>query len=95
MQRRPAPVLLALALVFAAASANAACFADYKAKRDSPLRLHYGVIRLPDAACSAPAQAIRQRIARDGWTLLTVLGTFDAAGAEERRSDAGEFYLRY
>lgn len=95
MQCRLSPILLALALVVTAASADAACFADYKAKRDSPLRLHYGVIRLPDAACSAPAQAIRQRIARDGWTLLTVIGTFDAAGAEERRRDAGEFYLRY
>ena len=79
-------------------AADAACFADYKAKKDGPLRLHYGVIQLPDAACGAPSAAVnlvRDRIAADGWTLLNVLSTFGNEGLNERRASAGDFYLRY
>ena len=99
MRRILAPVLLALVLSgAAAAAANAACYADYKAKRDRPLRLHYGVIELRDAACRNRAlaeRAITRRISADGWTLLTVLSTFGPEGLEARRANAGEFYLRY
>ena len=37
------------------------------------------------------------RIAVDGWTLLTVVSVFDETGLadDERRSNAGAFYLRY
>jgi hypothetical protein len=77
--------------------AQAACYADYKAKRDRPLQLHYGVIELPDAACT-PATArseISRRIGGDGWKLLNVLGIFGADGLNARRSDAGAYFLRY
>lgn len=90
--------LLALLLI-AAAPAAAQCYADYKAKKDNPLRLHYGVIQLQPAACRAgPAAAgpvIRGRIARDGWTLLNVLAVFGPEGLAERRDSAGAFFLRY
>lgn len=99
MRRFLAPFVLALVLIGAAAtSSQAACFADYKAKRDAPLRLHYGVIELRDAACrntGAAERAIKRRIAGDGWTLLTVLSTFGPEGLQARRANAGEFYLRY
>lgn len=95
MRRYHAPTLSAFALVLLAAAAEAECFVDYKAKRDDPLRLHYGVMRLPDAACADPAPAVGRRLAGDGWQLLTIMGTFDASGAEQRRGDAGEYYLRY
>ena len=62
--RRCRPAVLALALVLAAPMAEAACYADYKAKQDAPLRLHYGVIQLPDSAC-APGPAAAE-IARLG-----------------------------
>ena len=78
--------------------AQAACYADYKAKRDNPLQLHYGVIELPDAACQsrgAAAAAITPRLARDGWTLLNVLGLFDQSQLGSRKSNAGQFFLRY
>lgn len=100
----PVPRLLArcaAALVFTvvvASAAQAACYADYKAKRDAPLRLHYGVIALPDRACgntAAAARIIQRRIGRDGWTLLTVLSTFGDEGLRARRANAGDFYLRY
>ncbi|MFC7702886.1 hypothetical protein ACFQXB_01605 [Plastorhodobacter daqingensis] len=91
-------LVLSAVLAMAAPVAQAACYADYKAKRDNPLRLHYGVIELPDRACSgqqAAAQAISGRIARDGWTLLNVLSIFGPDGLTERRASAGQFYLRY
>jgi uncharacterized membrane protein len=92
--------LLTAALIAAAAAlpAQAACYADYKAKRDNPLRLHYGVIELPDAACRGGAAAEREialRIGRDGWTLLNIMAIFGAEGLAERRDSAGQFYLRY
>ena len=52
--------------------ATAACYADYKAKQDNPLKLHYGVIELPDVACGSAQDAapeVSRRIAADGWTL--------------------------
>ena len=87
----------ALALVLAL-PAQAACYADYKAKRDGPLRLHYGVIELPDSACSSKAKAATvtaDRIARGGWTLLSIVSTFGSDGLKKRRDRAGDFYLRY
>lgn len=91
---KTALVILALCV---ATPASAACYADYKAKQDSPLRLHYGVIELPDNACSAKAarQRISQRIARGGWSLLEVMSTFDESGLNTRRARAGEFFLKY
>ena len=86
-------ILLAL---FAATSAQAACYADYKAKRDNPLRLHYGVTQLGDTCTPEAAQAkLQPLLAADGWTLLTVLGVFDETGLEERKASAGDNFLRY
>jgi hypothetical protein len=84
----------------AALPAAAECFADYKAKRDDPLRLHYGVIALPDAACSdrdSAGEAIAARIGVDGWTLLAVVSVFGENGLEDekRRESAGDYFLRY
>ncbi len=97
---RRSPLFLAtfIAATLMAQASLAACFADYKAKRDGPLRLHYGVVELPEAACTdsaAAARAISSRIARDGWTLLNVMSIFGRDGLEERKASAGEFYLRY
>lgn len=78
--------------------AQAACYADYKAKRDKPLRLHYGVIELPDNACGSrkdAAEAIRDRLARANWQLLNVVGLFDRDGLDKRRDSAGDFFLRF
>lgn len=90
-------VLLMLLLpILAATPAAAACYADYKAKRDGPLRLHYGVIQLSDAQCSAEgaAAALAARLG-DGWQLLEVVSVFGDEGLEGRRASAGEYYLRY
>jgi len=92
-------IALAFALALASAlPAGAACYADYKAKQDDPLRLHYGVIELPDIACgsrSAAEDAARPRLARGGWELLNVVGIFGPEGLDERRESAGEYFLRF
>lgn len=89
---------LALALGLAAAGgAEAACYADYKAKRQPPLQLHYGVMEIPDDACTpgAAERILRQRLRAGGWQLLQVIGVFGPEGLEARRASAGEYYLRF
>lgn len=93
------PRTLALAALLAALAlpAKAACFADYKAKQDGPLRLHYGVIELPDSACSAAAARAEatRRLGAQGWTLLNIISVFGPEGLEERKANAGAHFLRY
>lgn len=91
------PLALAGMLLLAANPALAACYADYRAKMDNPLRLHYGVIELPQDACSVPAAApvIAERIAGAGWELLQVVSVFDEQGLATRRADAAAFFLRF
>lgn len=86
-----------LALALGATAAHAGCYADYKAKKDDPLQLHYGVIALPQSLCDGGnvAAAIAPRLAKEGWTLLNVLSVFEDAGLSERKASAGPFYLRF
>lgn len=91
-------IAAALISLATANTAQAACFADYKAKKDNPLQLHYGVMELPASACgsaSSAAGAIAPRLAKAGWTLLNVLSVFDESGLAERKNSAGRHYLRY
>jgi uncharacterized membrane protein len=93
---RLTPLVAALAFVLAS-PAGAACYADYKAKQDNPLRLHYGVIEVPDSACSpGAAQSVAaQRLQAAGWTLTNIMSVFGPEGLDQRKADAGEFFLRY
>jgi hypothetical protein len=91
-------LILATVITMAALPASAECFADYKAKQDDPLRLHYGVAQVSDAACtggSDPGAEIAPRLAGSGWQLLNVLSVFGPEGLEERKSSAGEYFLRF
>jgi hypothetical protein len=95
---RPIRILLASGLLaILAGQAAAACYADYRARTEDPLRLHYGVIELPESACTVEAAqpVIARRIAADGWQLLQVISVFDESGLDARRSDAGAYFLRY
>lgn len=76
--------------------ASAQCYADYKAKQDNPLRLHYGVAQI-SGACSGSNAAgqISSKLAKEGWTLLQVLGVFGPEGLDQRKASAGRFYLRF
>lgn len=59
-------------LTLAAQGAQAACEIEYKAKRDTPLELFYGVTTV-DAPCPTAESALRARLAGQGLTLLKVL----------------------
>ena len=89
-------VILTLGLVLAG-PASAECYADYKAKQDDPLRLHYGVAQVSDGNCSPDAAQgeLAPRLAAAGWTLLNVVSTFGPEGLGERQASAGDFFLRY
>lgn len=63
---------VALVLMLAAQTAQAACEVEYKAKRDSPFKLFYNVTTV-DAPCSAAEGALRGQLARQGLTLLKVM----------------------
>lgn len=88
--------LFSLLFWMSATAAQAACYADYKAKQDGPLRLHYGVAEVRGACNKDSATTqLRADLAGDGWQLLNVLGVFDDSGLEDRRESAGEYFLRY
>ena len=89
---------LSLALVLLAGlalPAQAECYADYKAKQDDPLRLHYGVAQVSSCDTGAAEAELAPRLAADGWTLLNVLSTFGPEGLEERKDSAGAYFLHY
>lgn len=88
-------VVLGLSLIAGPGFADP-CYADYKAKKDNPLRLHYGVMELRQNCTRKSAnREVRRRIARDGWTLLNVLSVFEAPQLAGKEQSAGKFYLRY
>lgn len=83
-----------------AGTQSAGCYADYKAKKDGPLRLHYGVAKLSDSTCGpdlprSASATLSSRLAADGWRLLTVLSIFGPEGLEGRKDSAGTYFLRY
>lgn len=89
--------LLCAALVAGAVPAAAAgCYADYKAKRDNPLRLHYGVAQINGACDAGSARSeLSDRLAAKGWTLLNILSVFGEEGLDQRKDSAGPNYLRF
>jgi len=96
MKHTLALLCTAASLLLAAPAFAESCYADYKAKQDNPLRLHYGVIQI-DGPCnkeSAKSQT-SSRLQAEGWTLLSILSTFGADGLAERKQSAGPYYLRF
>ncbi len=89
-----------IALLFTAVltvPAQAACYADYKAKQDDPLRLHYGVAQVPNDSCNVAAatKVLAPHLEQKSWTLLTVLSVFSEAQLNTKKEAAGAFFLRY
>ena len=67
-------LIAALMLSIVSTPAHAACYAEYKAKRDNPLELFYGVAQVGGPCTVAAASAeLRARLAQQGLTLLKVL----------------------
>ena len=77
---------------------QAACYADYKASRDNPLKLHYGVMRIDTNPCAMSGKVksiVAKRLGAAGWKLLGVQSVFDDAGLGKRKKDAGNYFLRF
>ena len=78
--------------------AQAACYADYKAKQENPLKLHYGVVQADISPCAMSdnvTSQVRQRLQAAGWQLLQVQSVFDDSGLGRRKQDAGQYFLRF
>ncbi|MGH1452887.1 MAG: hypothetical protein ACRBBV_06915 [Paracoccaceae bacterium] len=93
-------IILSLAAIMALTLAQPAqaadCYADYKAKQDSPLRLHYGVMQLRGACTKQNARAeLSARLKQNGWTLLNVLSVFDGSVLQGKQANAGQYFLRF
>lgn len=91
------PLLAGITAAVLAGPAAAECYADYKAKQDAPLRLHYGVAQLADQPCDRKAAdaELRPRLKAQGWQLLNIVSTFGPEGLQERKANAGPYFLRY
>lgn len=69
-------LLLTLGLVFSVTTvADAACVAEYKAKRSNPTQYEHGRMNVPDSACTRDAAApiVRAKLADRGWTLMAIV----------------------
>ena len=80
-----------------AGQASAQCYADFKAKQDNPLRLQYGIVELPQSACTSrqAAQDYASRvIAQTGWTLLQIESIFGPSEFNSRSAHASVIHHR-
>jgi len=87
-----------LCALLLAGTADAACYVEYKAKKDNPLNLHYGFMDASDSSrCSATdvTQSVERRLARHGWTLLTILNASATPPSDQQREVAGDYFLRF
>ena len=93
------PIFLALlALAWLGTPLQTACYADYKASRENPLRLHYGVMKVsanPCAKSDKVSATVAKRLNKAGWKLLQVRSVFDDGGLQKRKKDAGKYFLRF
>ncbi|MGB3246941.1 MAG: hypothetical protein WBB25_20585 [Sulfitobacter sp.] len=96
MKRTTLSLTLALLVATALPATAAGCYADYKAKQDNPLRLHYGVARINGVCSRGAARAeLEQRLSAQGWKLLNILSVFGDEGLAQRKDSAGPNYLRF
>jgi len=90
-------LLTGVVLLSAISTAQASdCLYAYKAKRDNPLQLHYGVIAIVGRCDTQSAQQeTAARLRRNGWELLVLLERVVPSKINQYRETAGEFFLRY
>lgn len=92
--------IICLCCSILACSANAACYADYKARKYDPFKLHYGVLLLYSEDCidelvSVTKSRVYFRLEQVGWRLLDVIDVFNDSGLKERKESAGKYYLKF
>lgn len=84
--------LLVVSLAFPSAAA-ADCYVHYKAKRQTPYGLHYGIVQLSGCP-SSPAGTVMSRIASGGWELLGIVKVTTSPPTSSERRSAGSHYYR-
>ena len=87
--------LIFIIVIFVAQVAHAGCYADYKAKQENPLKLHYGIMKLGDGKCSATEETVAARLLPHGWILLNLVTVFREPPTLQQKENAGENFLRY
>ena len=89
-------IIITLA-IFLTQSAQAECYADYKAKQENPLKLHYGIMKFDSVECTASIvqKKVALRLLPHGWTLLNLLTVSRKLPTTQRKENAGENFLRY
>lgn len=95
---KPRILLVTLATVAAlAAPAHAACYAEYRAQRQSPVQLAFGVAEIRGGACNAQAAAnyLRNTLGRSGWTLSNIVSTVNSNSAPGNSGYTNGHYLRF
>lgn len=72
------------------------CFVLYKAKKDNPLTLHLGLMKI-DRTCSDDAIEVisRLRLQPAGWSLLQIVNVSKDIEVEKIKRDLGEYFLKY
>lgn len=96
MEHIRSSLFVALLLALASPAFAADCYADYKAKQDNPLRLHYGVAKVTGACSTAAARAqLTSRLSARNWQLLNIVSVFGPEGLAERKDSAGSNFLRF
>ncbi|GAB1377963.1 hypothetical protein [Pararhodobacter sp.] len=95
--RMKLPILSLALLVTLALPAQAACFAEYRASRQNPVQLAYGVAQIPGNSCSAQAasQYLQSRLSSSGWTLQNIVSTVTSNSAPANSGYTGGHYLSY
>ena len=83
-------------LIFNQSALADSCYYAYKAKRDNPLQLHYGVIQVRGECDPASARSeVSESLQLRGWSLLVLLERVNEVELKQYKERAGEFYLRY
>ncbi len=91
--RRLAAASILVLLAFPSAAA-ADCYVHYKAKRNSPYGLHYGIVALSGNCPSSPAGVVQSRISSGGWTILNVVKVTSSPPSSTEKRSAGSHYYR-
>ena len=90
--------LVFLITMFLPNNAFSNCYVDYKAKKNNPLRLHYGISKIKTDLCqtrNAIELDLESRLQNSGWILLKLLDVFGDEGLNERKDSAGIYFLKY
>jgi hypothetical protein len=72
------------------------CFVLYKAKKDNPLKLHLGLMKIDRTCSDDTIEAIsRLRLQPAGWSLLQIVNVSKDIEVEKIKRDLGEYFLKY